>query len=69
MVEKHDCSHHRREKSEWKDYKAIVSEVGIVASFDRNDIIIDWVNQQPLAKPVTCLGDGHDGVWNRPLAK
>ena len=52
------------EKSEWKDYKAIVSEAGIVASFDRNDIIIDWVNQQPLAKPVNCLGDGHDGVWN-----
>lgn len=52
------------EKSEWKDYKAIVSEAGIVASFARTDIIIDWVNQQPLAKPVTCLGDGHDGVWN-----
>ena len=26
--------------------------------------IIDWANQQPLANPVTCLGDGHDGVWN-----
>lgn len=52
------------EKSEWKDYKAIVSEAGIVASFDRNDIIIDWANEQPLAKPVNCLGDGHDGVWN-----
>jgi hypothetical protein len=52
------------EKSEWKDYKAIVSEVGIVASFDQNGIIIDWANQQPLVKPVTCLGDGHDGVWN-----
>jgi hypothetical protein len=52
------------EKSEWKDYKAIVSEAGIVASFDQNDIIIDWANEQPLTKPVTCLGDGHDGVWN-----
>ncbi len=52
------------EKSEWKDYKAIVSEAGIVASFDQNEIIIDWANQQRLAKPVTCLGDGHDGVWN-----
>ena len=39
------------EKSEWKDYKAIVSEVGIVASFDQNGIIIDWANQQPLVKP------------------
>jgi hypothetical protein len=52
------------EKSEWKDYKAIVAEVGIVASFDRNALIIDWANEQPLAKPLTCLGDGHDGVWN-----
>jgi hypothetical protein len=52
------------EKSEWKDYKAIVSEAGIVASFERNRIIIDWANKQPLAKPVTCLADGHDGVWN-----
>ncbi|MEG5164503.1 hypothetical protein QUB37_29475 [Microcoleus sp. AT3-A2] len=52
------------EKSEWKDYKAIVSEAGIVASFDQNNMIIDWANQQPLANPVTCLGDGHDGVWN-----
>lgn len=52
------------EKSEWKDYKAIVSEAGIVASFDKNNMIIDWANQQPLANPVTCLGDGHDGVWN-----
>jgi hypothetical protein len=52
------------EESEWKDYKAIVSEVGIVASFNQNDIIIDWANQQPLTQPVTCLGDGHDGVWN-----
>jgi len=22
------------------------------------------VNHQPLASPITCLGDGHDGVWN-----
>jgi hypothetical protein len=52
------------EKSEWKDYKAIVSEAGIVASFDQNEMIVNWANQQPLAKPVTCLGDGHDGLWN-----
>jgi len=44
------------EKSEWKDYKAIVSEVGIVASFDRNDIIIDWVNQQPLERQSSKRG-------------
>lgn len=42
------------EKSEWKDYKAIVSEAGIVSSFDQNESIINWANQQPLAKPVNC---------------
>lgn len=25
--------------------------------------LIDWVNEQPLAQPVVCLGDGHDGIW------
>lgn len=25
---------------------------------------MSWVNRQPLAAVVTCLGDGHDGVWN-----
>jgi len=64
MVEKYDARVHRGQKSEWKDYKAIVSEAGILASFNQNDIIINWANKQPLAKPVTCLGDGHDGVWN-----
>jgi len=24
----------------------------------------DRVGHQPLASPITCLGDGHDGVWN-----
>ena len=23
-----------------------------------------WVNAQPFDNPLTCLGDGHDGVWN-----
>ena len=29
-----------------------------------NGRLIDWTNQQPLASPVACLGDGHDGIWN-----
>jgi hypothetical protein len=32
--------------------------------FQENEKLIDWVNSQPLDNPVTCLGDGHDGVWN-----
>jgi hypothetical protein len=25
---------------------------------------VNWVNAQPLSTPLTCLGDGHDGIWN-----
>ena len=25
---------------------------------------MEWVNTQPLSTPLTCLGDGHDGIWN-----
>jgi ABC-type bacteriocin/lantibiotic exporter with double-glycine peptidase domain len=28
-----------------------------------NSALLEWVNNQPLDSPVTCLGDGHDGVW------
>jgi hypothetical protein len=52
------------EECEWKDYKAIATEEGIVANFRNNTQLIDWVNAQELAQPVTCLGDGHDGIWN-----
>jgi hypothetical protein len=27
--------------------------------------LIDYVNRQPLNSLVTCLGDGHDGIWNQ----
>ena len=29
-----------------------------------NLALVNWVNRQPLAAVVNCLGDGHDGVWN-----
>lgn len=29
-----------------------------------NSALVEWVNRQPLTEPVTCVGDGHDGVWN-----
>jgi hypothetical protein len=25
---------------------------------------VEWVLAQPLASPLTCIGDGHDGIWN-----
>lgn len=52
------------EPCQWKDYKAVASEAAIVAGYQQNNELAEWVNQQPLATPFTCLGDGHDGVWN-----
>jgi len=34
------------------------------AFLQNNEQLVEWVNQQSLANPVTCLGDGHDGIWN-----
>lgn len=48
----------------WRDYKAIATDEGIVANLHHNQSLIDWINKQPLGTPITCLGDGHDGVWN-----
>ena len=53
------------ESCEWRDYKAVnLHEQAVNAFFQDNDSLVDWVNQQPLAVPLTCLGDGHDGIWN-----
>ncbi len=49
----------------WNDYKAVVFEgQGIGAYFKRNEDLLDWVNRQPLSETVSCIGDGHDGIWN-----
>ena len=39
-------------------------EGAVGAFFQDNAALIDWVNNQPLADIITCLGDGHDGIWN-----
>lgn len=52
------------EACEWRDYKAITTDSGMIADYQNNSRLVDWVNQQSLANPLTCLGDGHDGVWN-----
>lgn len=50
---------------EWREYKALnVHERGGVAFFKDNQGLLEWVNAQPLGEQLTCLGDGHDGVWN-----
>lgn len=52
--------------SEWKGYKAVClhERTAVGAAFQENSYLIDWVNAQPLADVLTCLGDGHDGIWN-----
>ena len=53
------------QKSEWKNYKGLkVHERVGVAFFQDNESLIKWVNQQSLSRNITCLGDGHDGIWN-----
>ena len=55
----------RGKQSEWKNYKAVKVHDRIgMAFFQKNESLLSWVNQQPLSRNITCLGDGHDGVWN-----
>jgi hypothetical protein len=51
---------------DWKGYKAVRLHnlQAMAASFQENNKVIDWVNNQPLAPTLTCIGDGHDGIWN-----
>lgn len=49
----------------WRDYKGVsFHQSGVTAFFQDNSALLTWVNSQPLAKPLICLGDGHDGIWN-----
>jgi hypothetical protein len=49
----------------WRDYKAVnLHNRGVEAFFRENASLVEWVNAQPLAEQVICLGDGHDGIWN-----
>jgi hypothetical protein len=53
------------EPCQWRDYKAVnLHDQGVSAFFQDNPSLVNWVNAQPLADPLTCLGDGHDGIWN-----
>ena len=49
---------------QWKNYKTLATDAGIIAAYHNNALRIDWTHQQPLVSPVTCLGDGQDGIWN-----
>ena len=34
-----------------------------VAWFQENETVVEWVNSQPLEQLLTCIGDGHSGIW------
>lgn len=59
----------------WRDYKAVcIHTQARVAWFQENETLIEWVNHQPLDQLLTCIGDGHSGIWNlmgkfNPLGK
>jgi hypothetical protein len=46
----------------WKQYKAVhLAPMGTrTAWFNDNVALLEWLNRQPLAACLTCLGDGHD---------
>lgn len=52
-------------ESAWRDYKAVrLGGIYYGGFFQENATLIDFVSCQPLMRPLVCLGDGHDGVWN-----
>lgn len=53
------------ESCRWQDYKAVNLHRHCCEAFlQESETLTDWGNRQPLATPVVCLGDGHDGIWN-----
>lgn len=54
-----------QEGMEWRDYK-LVSLHGSVceAFFQAPEALFQWSASVPLSPILTCLGDGHPGVWN-----
>lgn len=50
----------------WKQYKAVhLAPMQVHAAWlEDNCALIESLNHQPLATPLACLGDGHDGIWN-----
>jgi hypothetical protein len=49
----------------WRDYKTVrLHGQATEAWFQDNAALIEWVLAQPLVSPLTCIGDGHGGIWN-----
>nr|WP_284707187.1 ISKra4 family transposase [Lyngbya confervoides] len=51
--------------SQWRDDKLIRLHGSVSEGFFQDPAgLQSWYAQQPRARLITCLGDGHDGVWN-----
>jgi hypothetical protein len=50
----------------WKQYKAVhLAPFKIHGAWlEDNQALLKWLNEQSFSPIVTCLGDGHDGIWN-----
>jgi len=54
------------EEPQWKQYKAVhlAPEKIHGAWLEDNSALLEWLHGQSFSRIVTCLGDGHDGIWN-----
>lgn len=54
------------EEPQWKQYKAVhLAPVKVHRAWlNNNSALVEWLNDQSFSPVVTCLGDGHDGIWN-----
>ncbi len=65
MGEKCDCGVNREKRVKERDYKGVRLQGLYYGAFFQDSLsLTNWVNSQHLTNPLTCLGDGHDGVWN-----
>lgn len=49
----------------FRDYKAArVNNHYYGAFFQENTSLTDWINSQETEEIITCIGDGHEGIWN-----
>jgi hypothetical protein len=59
------CIRGEEERGEWRDYKLVSLHGGLCeAFFQEPERLEQWSKTVPLAPILTCLGDGHPGVWN-----
>lgn len=55
----------QEEGNQWKDYKLVSLHGGICEAFFQDPQgLLNWSNSIPLSPILTCLGDGHPGIWN-----